>query len=170
MKRGHICNRTQNTVLNCWQNPWQNYGQSKLMCFLNTSWSLLKGEEGLRGVQKKADWMQLSCFGTEGVSIAGWTQASALPALFSFMKMQVGAYTGQEISCNMAKIHNSRHVIFLSLWPSVYLAQIQQWQLCSTSEGELARWLKGLVSLCIIQLCCWQKNPCSSPFMLRNDD
>lgn len=96
VKRGHICNRTQNTVLNCWQSPWQNCGQCKLMCFPNTPWSLLKGEEGLRRVQKKADWTQLSCFGKEGRSIAAWIQGTRcyLPSLPA-MKMQVGAYTGQ---------------------------------------------------------------------------
>lgn len=126
VKRGHISNRTQTMVLNCWQSPWQNCGQSKLMCFPNPSWSLLKGEEGLRRVQNKADWMKLSCFGKEGVSIVAWTQATQcyLPC-FPVMKIQVGAYTGQEISCKVARIHNSGYVIFLSLWPLVYLAQIQ---------------------------------------------
>lgn len=147
-------------MLNCWQSPWQNCGQSKFICFPNTSWSLLKGEEELRTIQKKADWMQLSCSGREGVSIVAWTQATwcYLPC-FPVMKMHMGTgHTGQEISCKMAKMHNSRYVIFLSLWPLVYLAQIQHSeQLCSTCEGELARWMKGLVPLCIIQLCCWQK-------------
>lgn len=73
--------------------------------------------------------------------------------------MQVDAYTGQQISCKVAKIHNSRYVIVLSLWPLGCLAQVQHSeQLSSTNEGELARWLKDLVPLRIIQLCCWQKS------------
>lgn len=73
--------------------------------------------------------------------------------------MQVGVYTGQLISCKVAKIHNSRNVIFVSLWPLVCLAQVQHSEeLYSMSEDELERWLKGLVPSCIIQLCCWQKS------------
>lgn len=81
VKRGHICNRTQNMILNCWWSPWQNRGQSKLMCFPNSVWSLLKGEEGPRSIQKKVDWMQLPCLGEEGVSIVAWIQATQVPQM-----------------------------------------------------------------------------------------
>lgn len=52
----------------------------------------------------------------------------------------MGVYTGQLISCKVAKIHNSRNVIFVSLWPLVCLAQVQHSEeLYSMSEDELER-------------------------------
>lgn len=89
----------------------------------------------------------------QGVSTVAWTQTTQcyLPC-FPVMKMQVSAYTGQQISCKVAKVHNSRY--FISLCPLVHLAEVKHSELlCSMSEGELARWLRGLVPSCIIQLC-----------------
>lgn len=65
-----------------------------------------------------------------------------LPALSSCYENAGGClhWTTGQISCKVAKIHNCRYITFISLWPLVYLAQVQHGeQLCSKSEGELAR-------------------------------
>lgn len=51
-------------------------------------------------------------------------------------------------------------MIFITLWPLVYLAQVQHGeQLCSKSEGELARGLKALCHHVSFNFAV-DKNPC----------